>query len=73
MIECKSSQKLLIPNDFNSLQSLYNAAVQHQTETRSHARSQGWSQVCHPLGQLLAYMVDNGALCSASKTFFIFF
>jgi hypothetical protein len=79
MIEFKSSQNLLIPNDFLSLQYLYNAAVQHtnQTTTRSPACSQGWSQVCHPLGQLLAYMVDNGvrfgALCSASKTFFVFF
>jgi hypothetical protein len=76
MIECKGSQNLLIPNEFNSLQSLYNAAVHDQAVTRSTARSQDWSQVCHSLGQLFAYMVDNGvrfgALSSASKTFFIF-
>jgi hypothetical protein len=76
MIECKSSQNMLIPNEFSSLESVYNAAVSHRMETESPARPQGWSQLCHPLGQLLAYMVDNGvrfgALCSASKTFFIF-
>jgi hypothetical protein len=78
MYECKSSQNLLIPNECNSLQALlYNAAVNHQMETSSPKRSQGWPhQVCHPLGQLLAYMVDNGvrfgALCSASKTLLSF-
>jgi hypothetical protein len=77
MIECKSSHNLLLPNQFQQISTLYNVRVTHQVETRSRARSKDWSQICHPLGQLFAYMVDNGvrfgALCSASKTFFVFF
>jgi len=77
IVEVKSSQNLLLPNQFDQLQNLYKTGVANQRERKSSARSQEWSQVCHPLGQLFAYMVDNnvrfGALCSASKTFFIFF
>jgi hypothetical protein len=77
MIECKSSHNLLIPNEFNSLQSLYNAAVAQQSRDKSRERSKVWSHVCHPFGQLFGYMLDNGvrfgALCSASKTYFVWF
>jgi hypothetical protein len=37
-------------------------------------RTRHWSNICHPIGQLLGYMVDNscryGALTSATRTYF---
>jgi hypothetical protein len=77
MIECKSSHNLLVPNDFDKLQSRYNAAVTQQMDEGNEEYSQDWSHICHPFGRLFAYMLDNGvrfgALCSASKTYFVFF
>jgi hypothetical protein len=77
VVECKSSHNLLLPNEFEELKTIYDTAVTDQTTHKSRERSTGWSHVCHPLGQLFGYMVDNavrfGALCSASKTYFVFF
>jgi hypothetical protein len=77
VIECKSSHNMLLPNEFEKLKTMYDAAVTDQTTQESRERSEGWSHICHPLGQLFGYMVDNavrfGALCSASKTYFVFF
>jgi len=77
VMECKSSHNLLIPNEIHELKQRYENAVKHQMQSQSKDRSSDWSHICHPFGQLLAYMLDNnvrfGALCSASKTFFVYF
>jgi hypothetical protein len=76
VIECKSSHNLLIPNDVALLKRKYETALANQTATRETARSRDWCHINHPFGQLFGYMIDNktrfGALCSASKTYFVY-
>ena len=75
VFEAKALQNMLLPNDFKTLKEKYEAAVSHQIDTRDTKRSKDWSQICHPLAQEIAYMVDNGvrygALFCASKAYFI--
>jgi len=70
VMECKSSHNLLIPNEIDKLKQRYENAVKHQMQSQSKDCSSDWSHICHPLGQLFAYMLDYnvhfGALCSAS-------
>lgn len=77
IVEIKASHILLLPNTAEEIRERYNEAFQTQVETRSHERNTHWSRIAHPCGQLFGYMVDNrtpyGALCSASKTYFIKF
>jgi hypothetical protein len=76
VIEFKSSQNLLVPNDFAALKEKYEAAFLLQNTTQSIQRPKDWSQIGHPFAQLFGYMLDNqtrfGALCSGSKTYFAF-
>jgi hypothetical protein len=75
-VEIKSSHNLLVPNNFELLKERYETAFTSQILNKKTARSQHWSQIGHPFAQLFGYMVDNrtrfGALCSASKTYFVF-
>jgi len=74
VFEAKALHNMLLPNDFDTLKHDYEGAVRNQM-TKKKARSKNWSQICHPLAQELAYMVDNGvrygALFCASKAYFI--
>jgi len=75
VFEAKALQNMLLPNDFETLKEKFEAAVKHQIGKRKKSRSKNWSQICHPLAQEIAYMVDNGvrygALFCASKAYFI--
>lgn len=75
IIEVKSTQNMLIPNDVTEICDRYKQAFDHQETTRSKDRSLDCSRIGHPLAQMLGYMIDNevphGALCSASKTYFV--
>jgi hypothetical protein len=72
--ECKSTRNLLLPITAGALvekyKSAYNKAVVQRQERTLH-----WARICHPIGQLLGYMVDNscryGALTSATRTYFV--
>jgi hypothetical protein len=52
----------------------YNAAYKAVITDRG-GRSPAWSRVCHPIGQLLGYMVENGrrygVLTSATRAYFL--
>ena len=73
--EWKSTQNLLLPDGIEQMIEEYSKALVRQTENRGK-RSHGWSRVCHPIGQLVGYMVDNktpyGILTSGTKTYFLF-
>ena len=75
IIEVKSSQNLMIPNDAMEVCKRYKQAFDNQVQMRSENRSVDWSRIGYPLAQMLGYMIDNsvpyGALCSASKTYFV--
>ena len=71
--ESKSTQNLLLPMMALDCKAAYDAAYAHGLSESE--RSPAWSNVAHPIGQLLAYMVDNnhryGALTSATRTYFV--
>ena len=71
--ESKSTQNLLLPMMAMDCKAAYDAAYAHGLSESE--RSPAWSNVAHPIGQLLAYMVDNnhryGALTSATRTYFV--
>jgi hypothetical protein len=69
VIECKSSQNLLIPNDFGTLKARYEQSVAHQTQPANRSRSKNWVHISDPFGQL--FVTRFGALCSARKTYFV--
>jgi hypothetical protein len=72
--ETKTTQNLTLPMTAALCVSRYEAAY-NEMETHS-IRTTHWSNIAHPLGQLLGYMVDNtcryGALTSATRTYFIY-
>jgi len=76
VVEMKSSHNLLVPLKFTDIKQRYEKGWQDQNSTQSSSRNSSWCHIGHPLAQTLAYMVDNncryGALCSASKTYFLF-
>lgn len=75
VFEAKSLQNMILPNDFKTLKDHYEEAVRNQIQNEQEQRSKYWSQICHPLAQEFAYMVDNGvrygALFCACKAYFI--
>ena len=68
--ECKSTHNLLLPMTAAECEEAYDTAY-YQTNPFPKA----WSNVAHPIGQLLRYMVDNehclGALTSGTRTYFL--
>ena len=73
VFEVKSSQSLLVPNEFADIQRKYRKGL--DWITNRNEQKDEWCHVTHPLGQILGYMVDNdcryGVLCSASKSYFL--
>ncbi len=71
--ECKSTQNLLLPMMAVDCKTAYDTAYAHGVSEMD--RSPAWSNVAHPIVQLLSYMVDNdhryGALTSATRTYFV--
>ena len=71
--ECKSTHNLLLPMTAEKCKTEYDQAYSLGAST--YQRSRGWSNVAHPIGQLLSYMVDNnhrcGALTSGTRTYFL--
>jgi predicted Ser/Thr protein kinase len=71
--ECKSTHNLLLPMTADECTATYNHAYAHGV--RHGIRSIEWSNVAHPIGQLLRYMVDIqhrlGALTSGTRTYFV--
>ena len=73
VFEVKSSQSLLVPNEFADIQQKYMNGL--GWVTNRNEQKDEWCHVTHPIGQILGYMVDNncryGVLCSASKSYFL--
>ena len=59
----------------DSVVETYNSAY-HHVIAQEGERTPAWSRVCHPIGQLLGYMVENGRRCgvlsSATRAYFVF-
>jgi hypothetical protein len=74
VIEFKSTHNLPIPMTDADVVVAYNAAYEKDINQQS-GRSPAWSRVCHPIGQLLGYMVENGrrygVLSSATRAYFL--
>eukprot|EP00978_Attheya_sp_CCMP212_P040444 scaffold220909_cov60-Attheya_sp.AAC.2 len=72
--EFKSTHNLPLPIAADGVATAYNDAYNEVIKERG-GRSPLWARVCHPLGQLLGYMVENGrrygALSSATRAYFI--
>jgi hypothetical protein len=72
--EVKSTRNLPIPITADSVSDLYNQAYQ-DTVVNREVKSNAWSPMCHHIGQLLGYMVENGhrhgALTSRTRKYFI--
>ena len=75
VVEFKSTHKLPVPMTDVSVVETYNTAYHDVIILRS-GRTPAWSRVCHPIGQLLGYMVENGrrygVLSSATRAYFLF-
>ena len=71
--ECKSTQNLLLPMTAHECAASYNFAYAYGLENDYPVLE--WSNVAHPIGQLLFYMIMNkhacGALTSGTRTYFI--
>jgi hypothetical protein len=67
--ECKSTHNLLLPMTAVECKETYDRAY-----TKTHDFVKAWSNVAHPIGQLLWYLIDNGhcygALTSGTRTYF---
>ena len=72
--EFKSTHNLPLPMTADDVANFYNRAYKEVTMERK-GRSSLWARVCHPIGQLLGYMVENGrrygALASATRAYFV--
>jgi hypothetical protein len=73
--ESKSTHNLRLPINASEIVAKYNAAYQTvvlgcQTQTLE------WGNICHPISQLLGYMIDNkrryGTLTSGTRTYFVY-
>jgi hypothetical protein len=73
--ESKSTHNLRLPIDAGQIVAEYNAAYQTVSVGRQ-GRTLEWGNICHPIAQLLGYMVDNerryGALTSGTRTYFVY-
>ena len=69
----KSTHNLLLPMTADACTRAYNHAYAYGAN--KNKLSIEWSNVAHPIGQLLSYMIDNkhcyGALTSGTRTYFI--
>jgi hypothetical protein len=68
--ECKSTHDLLLPMTADECKAAYDTAYD-----QANTFPKAYSNVAHPIGQLLQYMVDNeqchGALTSGTRTYFL--
>jgi hypothetical protein len=75
VVEFKSTHNLPLPMTDAAVVAAYNAAYE-EVYTHLAGRTPAWSRVCHPIGQLLGYMVENGrrygVLSSATRAYFLF-
>jgi hypothetical protein len=74
VVEFKSTHNLPMPMTDAAVVEAYNAAYTAVMIQQS-GRTPAWSRVCHPIGQLLGYMVENGrrygVLSSATRAYFL--
>ena len=74
IVEFKSTQNLLLSGTALEVVNKYKLAYDEVIE-QEKKRTIHWSLICHPIGQLLGYMVDSecryGALTSATRTYFV--
>lgn len=74
IVEFKSTHNLPLPMTAAGVVDMYNAAYQAVILHRL-GRTNQWSRVCHPIAQLLGYMVENGrrygVLSSATRAYFV--
>jgi hypothetical protein len=74
VVEFKSTHDLPLPMTDADVVEAYNTAYKEVIIQQS-GRSPAWSRVCHPIGQLLGYMVENGqrygVLSSATRAYFL--
>ena len=74
LAEFKSTHNLALPMSAANVCKTYNNAYQAVC-MQGNDRTDGWSRVCHPLGQLLGYMADNsrrfGVLSSGTRSYFV--
>jgi hypothetical protein len=72
--EFKSTHNLALPMTAGQVGTIYNQGYQDVYSTRLGIRD-GWSRTCHPIGQLLGYMIDNGKRCgvlsSGTRSYFL--
>lgn len=72
--EFKSTHNLPLPMTAAGVVESYNSAYDQVINQRI-GRTKAWSRVCHPIGQLLGYMVENGrrygVLSSATRAYFL--
>jgi hypothetical protein len=73
--EFKSTHNLPLPMTDVAVVAAYNSAYKEVIIDRG-GRTSTWSRVCHPVGQLIGYMVENGrrygVLSSATRAYFLF-
>jgi hypothetical protein len=71
--ECKATHNLLLPMTAVKCKEAYDTA--YANTTGSTELKKLWSNVAHPIGQLLWYLIDNkhcyGALTSGTRTYFV--
>jgi hypothetical protein len=60
VVEFKSTHNLHMPMTDAAVVEAYNAAYSEVILIEGSGRSPALSYVCHPIGQLLGYMVENG-------------
>jgi len=74
IVQFKSTHNLPMPMMAAGVVEVYNAAYEAVMNQRN-GRTAGWSRVCHPIGQLLGYMIENGrrygVLSSATRAYFV--
>ena len=72
--EMKSTQNLLLPELSSDVVSQYNQAYKDVWESKPPEYPDEYANVCHPLAQLIEYMISNtcryGILSSATRSYF---
>jgi len=74
VVEFKSTHNLPLPMTDAAVVEAYNGAYEDVINQQG-GRSSTWSRVCHPIGQLLGYMAENGrrygVLSSVTRAYFL--
>jgi hypothetical protein len=74
IVEIKATHKLAMSMTGLNVSNTYNEAYDIIYKRRG-GRTTSWSNVCHPIGQILGYMVENGrrygALSTGTRTYFL--